>query len=385
MRKISLLLLVFTFAVAACKNETKNKAENANASNLIKVGVFDKNGDSPDCITDALEALKIDKDIEPRIISAADIMSGDADDIDVFLFPGGSGRSETGSLGEMGQQKIIELVKKQGKGVVGICAGAYILSETPNYPSLALSGGEAIDIEHDHRGHGLVKFSITEAGKKIFPELSDQAICYSQYYEGPVLIPAKDSKYKYQELATMLSDVHTVEGTPSDMTNNRPFFIVTDVEKGKSASIVGHPENTPGMRWIIPRLVRVVAGKELISYNKNVVRPEMHTKEILFTEEISKKQEMALSNLLKSKEEKLKAMQDIVDINSWSAKKWIPQMMRDNDFDVRLLAAKLTVYLERTDAISDLKAAVKNESNQGNKKQLQEQLQLLENMLGKKL
>ena len=78
-------------------------------------------------------------------------------------------------------------------------------------------------------------------------------------------------------------------------------------------------------------------------------------------------------------------MQDIVDMSSWSAKKWIPPMMRDNDFDVRLLAAKLTVYLERTDAINDLKAAVKNESNLENKRLLQEQLQLLENMLGRKL
>ncbi|HZK08720.1 MAG TPA: biofilm PGA synthesis protein PgaB [Bacteroidales bacterium] len=385
MKNLSLLLLIFTFAITACQNETKNKVENTNTSTFIKVGVFDKNGDSPDCITDALEALKIDKEIEPRVVSAAEIMLGDADDIDVFLFPGGSGRSETGSLGELGQQKVIELVKTQGKGVVGICAGAYILTETPDYPSLALSGGEAIDIEHDNRGHGLVKFSVTEAGKKIFPELTNQEIYFSQYYEGPVLIPAKDSQYKYESLATMLSDVHTVEGAPANMTNNRPFIIITDVEKGKTASVVGHPENTPGMRWIVPRLVRVVAGKELVSYNENVVRPEIYTKEILFTEELSKHQRTAYNNLIKSKEEKLKAMQDIVDMSSWSAKKWIPPMMRDNDFDVRLLAAKLTVYLERTDAINDLKAAVKNESNLENKRLLQEQLQLLENMLGRKL
>lgn len=171
MKKTALLFLIILFTITACQDKTKNKVVDPIQSNIIKVGVFDKNGDSPDCITDAIEALKIDKDIEPRIISAADIMSGDADDIDVFLFPGGSGRSETSSLGEMGQEKIIELVKKQGKGVVGICAGAYILTDTPNYPSLALSGAEAIDIEHDHRGHGLVKFSLTEAEKRFFLNL----------------------------------------------------------------------------------------------------------------------------------------------------------------------------------------------------------------------
>ncbi|PIE86300.1 MAG: biofilm PGA synthesis protein PgaB [Bacteroidia bacterium] len=384
MKHIFLLFLFFVIAFTACENKQESKIKQTNTSDCIKVGVFDKNGDSPYCITDAVEALRIDKDMEVRIVSAADIMLGNADDIDVFLFPGGGGRSETGSLGEQGQEKIIDFVKKQGKGVVGICAGAYILTATPNYPSLALSGAKAIDLEHDHRGHGLVKFSLTEAGKKIFPELANREICYSQYYEGPVLIPAENSKYKYQELATMLSDVHTIEGTPANMTNNRPFIIVTDVEKGKTASIVGHPENTPGMRWIVPRLVRVVANKELIPYSKKVVRPEIYTKEILFTEKRSKMQRTAYYDLVESKEKKMKAMQDIVDMCAWSAKKWIPPMVRDKDFDVRLLAAKLTVFLERTDAINDVKAAVANESDAENKKRLQEQLQTLENILGRK-
>lgn len=373
-----LLYIASLALLAACQTNSIESNDNT-----IHVGVFDKNGDSPDCITDAVEACRIDSGISVRVISAADIMGGAADDIDVFLFPGGSGRSETGSLGLMGQQKIIDLVKG-GKGVVGICAGAYILSETPNYPSLALSGAEAIDIEHDHRGHGLVKFSLTEAGKKIFPELSDSAIYYSLYYEGPVLVPATNSKYKYSELATMQSDVHTVAGTPANMTNNRPFVIVTDVEKGKSVSIVGHPEATQGMRWMIPRLVRLVAGKELVSYSANVMRPAIHTKEILFTDSLLAKQDEAFGMLIKSKEEKLAALQAIVDMRAWSAKKYIPQMVRDSSFEVRLLAAKLTVELERTDAISDLKAAVVTETNPAQKQQLQEQLRLLEMMVGRR-
>ncbi|PID58701.1 MAG: biofilm PGA synthesis protein PgaB [Ignavibacteriae bacterium] len=349
----------------------------------IKVGVFNKNGDNPYCIIDAIEALKIDKDIDPRIISAADIMSGKTDDLDVFLFPGGSGRSETGSLGELGQQKIIDYVKKEGKGIVGICAGAYVLTETPNYPSLALSGGEAIDIEHDNRGNGVVKFSLTEEGKKIFYELAEMDTCYSHYYEGPVLIRSKDSNYKYNELATMLSDVHIAEGSPANMTNNRPFIIITKVGKGKTASVVGHPENTHGMRWMIPRLVRVVINKKLLSYGSNVVRPEIYSKEILFDKKLKKKQMEAYYNLVGTKEEKIKAMKDIVEIRAWSAKKWIPPMVRDKDFDVRLLAAKLTVELERTDAIPDLEAAIINEQDATNKKLLQEQLDLLKGILGK--
>jgi len=378
MKSLKPIILFFILATSACQLPAED------AVDKIKVGVFDKNGGSPYCITDAIESLRIDRGIEARTVSAADILSGAASDIDVFLFPGGSGRSETGNLGEMGQQKIIDMVKNHGKGIVGICAGAYVLSETPGYPSLALSGGEAIDIKHDHRGHGLVKFTLTETGKDIFPELKNRETCYCQYYEGPVLIPAENSKYRYNELATMQSDVHLIEGTPANMTNNRPFIIVSNIEKGKSASVVGHPENTPGMRWIIPRLVRIVAGREIVPYNKNVVRPGIYTKEILCNAEQLSKQRKAHNALIGSKEEKLKAMQVLYEMCAWSAKKWIPPMVRDKDFEVRLLAAQLIVKLERTDAINDLKAAVLNELTPKNKKLLQGQLELLENIPGNK-
>jgi len=350
----------------------------------IKVGVFDQNGASPINITDAVQALKIDKDISARVISAIDILSGAADDIDIFLFPGGSGRFQTGNLGEQGRQKINDLIKKEGKGAVGICAGAYALTETPDYPGLGLSGAEAIDIEHDNRGHGLVKFSLTDAGKEIFPELKDREISYSQYYEGPVLIPAKDSKYKYNELAVMLSDVHTVEGAPAGMTLNRSFIIITDVEKGRTASIVGHPESTPGMRWIVPRLVRYLAGRELISYSSKIVRPDLHNKEVLFTEELLKARHELYLDLFKSKEQKLKAMQDLVDMKARPViRHHLIPMLRDIDFDVRLKAAELIVYLERTEGIDDLELAISLEQSVENKRILEEQLKLLRDYLGK--
>ncbi len=366
-----ILFTIITFQISA-QNNTK----------YIKVGVFDKYGICPYCVLDIIESLKIDSGIKAKRVSAAEIMNGALDSLDVFIFPGGSGRIELANLGEQGQQRIIDFVKIQGKAVIGICAGAYALTETPNYPSLSLSAGEAIDIEHDNRGHGLVKFSLTELGKDYFPELKDREISYMQYYEGPVLQPAKKSKYKYNELAIMKSDVHTVKTAPAGMTMNRPFIIITQVERGKTASIVGHPECTAGMRWMVPRMVRVVSNNELISYKKHIVKPELYKQEILFTSEQIAKMKEAQNNLLKSKEEKLKAMRDIVDMSAWLGKRWIPPMIRDKDFEVRLLAAKLIVELERTEAIIDIEAAIENEEEPNNKVLLQEQLLLLKNIIG---
>lgn len=377
MKQFALLTLFLGFSLSACQKVDQN------ANQTIKVGVFAKYGVCQYCVIDVFESLRIDGEIEPVTVTAADVMAGVLDDLDVFIFPGGSGRIETANLGELGQQKIIDFVKIQGKGVVGICAGAYALTETPNYPSLSLSAGEAIDIEHDSRGHGIVKFSLTEAGQKIFPELADREISYAQYYEGPVLIPAENSSYQYSELATMLSDVHVVETAPANMTNNRPFIIVTDVEKGRTVSVVGHPESTPGLRWMVPRLARLAAGKELISYGQNVVRPTLFEREILFTAEQRALEKEAKNNLLGSREEKLQGMQDVVDMGAWLAKRWVPPMVRDKDFKVRLRAAELIVALERTDAIRDLEVAIENETTLENRRQLQEQLHLLKDILGK--
>lgn len=350
---------------------------------IIKVGVFDKNGDSPWCISDAVEACKIDPQIQVNVVSAAMIMSGELDDYDVFLFPGGGGTSETNSLGNKGLQKVKDMVIKQGKGIVGICAGAYILSETPDYTCFALSGGEAIDIEHDHRGNGLAKFTLTNMGKNIFPELVNQDTLFCQYYEGPVLIPAINSSYKYISLATMESDVHLIEGTPSNMTNNKPFVIMTECGEGRVASFVGHPECTPGMRFMIPRMVRWTIRKELISYNRKVVRPQIYSKEILYTKDQKVLMNQYYKNLKGSPEEIIEAIDKLVKMSPWSVKKWMPGLLRNSHSDVRKAAGMAVERLERTDAIHDLESAIIVESDLKVKASLEHNLVNLKLMINK--
>lgn len=365
-------MCIFIFACTEQKTDKNDK--------IIRVGVFDKNGESPYCITDALEALSIDPEIVCNTISASEIMSTKVDDYDAILFPGGSGKSETSSLGELGVEKLKKLVLEQGKAVVGICAGAYILTNTPNYPSLGLSGGEAIDIEHDNRGSAIAKFSLTEEGKKIFPELADRHISYSQYYEGPVLIRATGD-IKYTSLAVMLSDVHTVEGSPKNMTIGRPFVISSQAGKGRTISFVGHPESTPGMRWMIPRAIRWTLNKKLISYKKELVNPDFYNREIIQSKAVQKLQANFKSQLYGSVEEKIQAMDSLIYYGYWSAKKIIPNMLRDKNAKVRIKAAENILKLERTDAIKDLQVAVQIEKNKENKIILKEYLRKLKALI----
>jgi putative intracellular protease/amidase len=359
--------------------ETTNKAEKP----IIRVGIFDTNGDSPGCITDAFEAIRIDSMMQPEVIGAATIMSDEVFNYDLLLFPGGSGKAQTIKLGQLGMQRVQQLVTEHGMGVLGICAGSYVLSQTEGYPSLDLSGFEAIDIEHDHRGHGLVKFSLTEAGQDIFPELKGQDIWYSKYYEGPVLRVPSAALFKGQSLSTMLSDVHTVEGTPADMTNNRPFITATEAGKGKVVTFVGHPENTPGMRWMIPRMARWAVNKEMISYSDKVVRPHIYKEELLYTKEQLAKQSEYFDMLWGNEQEKIEALNSLVAQSSWSAKKKVVGLLRDASPKVRLTAAKAIADLERTDALKDMEVAVETEKNEEVKAQLKTYLKQLNEVLGR--
>ncbi len=348
-----------------------NKTEPAQTG-TIQVGVFDKNGNSPGCITDALEALAIDPHIKAEVISAAQIVSPELERFDVIVFPGGSGRSESNSLGHQGRERLRMWVEKEGHGIVGICAGAYLLTNTPNYPGLALSGTKAIDIEHDHRGHGLAQFTLTEKGKEIFPELAKQDTLFCQYYEGPVLEDAEDD-VDFTSLGTMQSDVHTVPGTPANMTNNKPFVLLSEAGKGTTASFVGHPETTPGMRWMVPRMVRVVSNFEIIDYDSTVVRPDLYKQELLFTSEQLAKQTSAYNKLRnKEPEVRIEGIQELMNMHAWSAKKWLIGMVRDDNPAVRQATAKALLQLERTDAIDDIAASLQAEKNEATKKTLKQ-------------
>ncbi|MCK5074925.1 MAG: biofilm PGA synthesis protein PgaB, partial [Calditrichia bacterium] len=217
MKYKNIILIPFLLIlISSCQKQVKTGSEK-----FIKVAVFKGFGASPKCISDAVESLKIDSAITPIIITADNILNNGLKNIDVLLFAGGSGSKQMSNMGNLVVKKVQDFVYYEGRGVVGICAGAYLLSDTPDYTCMHLCPAEAIDREHDERGHGLVKFSLTEEGKKIFPELSKYETAFMQYYEGPVLIPATKKYAQFTKLAVMLSDVHLENDAPADMTNNK--------------------------------------------------------------------------------------------------------------------------------------------------------------------
>ncbi len=348
-------------------------------SHKIKVGVFNGNGAGAVSVIETIEALKIDTGILATEISPADILTSKIEEYDAVIFPGGSGSKELNSLGKLGRARIHKFIKEDGKGVIGICAGGYLLSNTPTYISLKIASAKNIDRKHYARGRGLVQFSPNEKGLEIFPELKNQS-CFVQYYDGPVLQPIDSLNPKYTELATYVTDIHANKGIPTGVTPGKTFLYHEDIEKGKIFVIAGHPESTPGMRWMVPRMARFVTGSKLVSYNPKWIRPELNDSAIMFVSDLKKYEKENFWKLLNDTVEvQLEAMDNLYNIRSRPAVRWSIGLLRDTSPEVRKHAAYLLKQTEYSDALPDLKAALSIEADEAVKKQLQETIDFLEN------
>ncbi len=375
MKKI-FLFFILSVAFFSCGNQQANVPKQ---HTKIQVGVFNGHGGAETCKWEAVEAVKLDKGMEVQMITSADIAGGILEKLDAIIIPGGGGSRQYLNLGAENQKRIVEFIKK-GKGALGICAGAYLFSNTPKYACMGITDARAIDIEHDNRGHGIAKITLNDEGRKLFPELAQRDTCYVMYYEGPVFDIEKTKGIK--TFATMESDVHEEGNAPRNMTNNRPFFIANKLGEGRVFCSIAHPEATPGMHWMIPRIIRWTLQKQdLGTYSSNAVRPDIFNREILFSEEMLKKESGYYKTLLYgTAEEKIKALDWLQNHNSWSCKRWVQGLLYDKFAKVRARAAQYIAATEYTYYLPDLENAYANEQDKETKAIMKKALEFLKEL-----
>ena len=378
MRRSPDCLLVFLVVVMLVS------APGCKGGGALRVAVFSGHGAVPGCVVDTVEALRIDPEVEPVVVTASEISTGILDGFDVLVFAGGGGSRQVNNLGAQGVARVRDFVMGKGKGVVGICAGAYMLTATPDYKCLGLCGVEAIDREHDERGHGIIAFSLTGEGREVFPELAGVRRAFVYYYEGPLCVPARAFSGTYLPLATILSDVHLENDAPAGLMPGKPLLMAVEAGRGRVFLSVGHPETTPGMRWIVPRMARWVARRDRIPYPDSVVRPHLYTGEILFDKKRRALERALFQKLLYgSAEERIEATGKLVEIRSWAARQWITGLLRDHEPAVRQTAARALADIEYTAAIGDLRASVSVEKDEGTRAVLEDSLERLRRMVGR--
>lgn len=376
------ILFVSSFALfTQCSlNDAKKEQQEATEKSIV-VGVFDGFGGAQTCIWETIAAVQLDPEMKARTITTADIANNVLDSIDVIIVPGGSGKSQYLNFGALNQQRIKDFILK-GKGALGICAGAYLYSSTPGYNCMNLNGEQAIDIEHDNRGHGLAKFTLNEEGKRLFSELADRDTCYVIYYEGPVFVRNEQDTISNIIFGTMESDVHEEGNAPVDMTNGKPFFLGNNYGKGRVFSCIAHPEATLGMMWMIPRMVRWTLNKPIVSYQPTVVQPVLFERERLMTVADLKQESEYFSVLLNGNDiQKIAALDWLEAHHSWDAKRWVQGLIYDASPAVRLRAAQYIANTHYLHFLPNVRSAYQSETDEVTKVQLKVQLDKLEALL----
>ena len=349
--------------------------------NKVRVGVFQGNGGAQTCIWETIASIQLDPDMAVRTITTADIANGVLKDLDAIIIPGGEGTTQYMNLGEENMERIRNFIRS-GKGAVGICAGAYLFTDTPGYACMHINGGKAIDIEHDNRGHGISAFSLTAEGKKLFPELAKRDKSYVMYYEGPVLVKSDSIPLPYTTMAIMETDVHEEGNAPANMTNNRPFFIANEYGKGRVFSSISHPEATPGMMWMIPRMVRWTLRMPVVAYSKRVVNLDLYNREILMTkDDLRKERGYYRTFLYGSPNEKIAALDWLQACRSWDAKRWVQGLLFDNSPAVRERAARFIAETDYLPFLSDLEAACRVERDEQTKQSMMRHFEHLKALL----
>lgn len=364
----STIILIIFFTVAAFFSSCKPELEKKESVKKINVGVFNGNGASAVCVIETMEALKIDSGIQPIQISASQIMDGALENLDVIVFPGGSGSKEYNNIGILAADKIRKFAKQKDNGVVGICAGGYLLASTPDYASLQLLPVHSIR-EYYNRGRGLISFSVTKEGSDIFPELVEMKEAFVQYYDGPMY--RNIDSLLFTIIATVNTDIATKKGFPKGVSVGKPAFGKSNYGDGRVIMTTGHPEATSGMRWMVPRMARWAANKPLISYSDLVVRPEKYSQSLLFyPDDISHEKHYFWKLSSNNDEEIIGALDSLCALNSRPSIRWSIGLLRHNSPVVRVKAAEYLLETEYTWAIPDIETACKNETDESVKKKL---------------
>lgn len=372
------LFLLPWLAVMALEGDRTVTGESASWS-TIRVGVYNGDGASPTCVIETLEALRIDSGIIPSLIGPTEIYTGGLSELDVIVFPGGSGSRQNNSLGSGSHERIRDFVLVEGKGIVGICAGAYLVSDSEGYPCLRLIGAGTIDREHDERGSAVCEIIFSQEGLEIFPEMKDYEYGYIQYHDGPVFVPPSDGSLRYSILAVNRSDVHHTGDAPAGMTPGKAFLLCEEAGKGRVFACAGHPESTVGMRWMVPRMARWAARRELVSFGDEVTRPGLGTDEIMHSDELET--ELFWKLFGDDPGVKIAAFEELREKRYRSGFRWAVGLLRDSSPEVRAFAAKVLADSEYTAAIPDLEAVISIEKDEACKARLQSALNYLKGIV----
>jgi type 1 glutamine amidotransferase len=175
---------------------------------------------------------------------------------DTVVFPGGSASQQAKAIGDAGRAKLKDYVKNGG-GYVGICAGAYLACTNFEW-SLGILNARTVSSKW-MRGSGYVDLEVAHDGRPILGDVGE--VFKVRYNNGPIIKPSAQADLpSYRALSFFRTEV-AKNGTPVGVMVDSPAQAVSTYGKGRVFISSPHPENTPGLEFLIPRGILWAAGE----------------------------------------------------------------------------------------------------------------------------
>ena len=194
-------------------------------------------------------------DLKVTRITAKEIRAGKLKDFRVLVMPGGGGSTQ-GTVLEATGRDAIKAYVKDGGCFVGICAGCYLASTGYDW-SLDLLPAKVIDRAHWKRGEGYLLMELTPDGAQWFGRQPDSTLVDCRYSNGPILEPIAGAKEKLITLAHFRQEFIPSGAKPGVMLDS-PAIVAARYGKGWAVGISPHPEQTEGLKDLVPATIRRV-------------------------------------------------------------------------------------------------------------------------------
>lgn len=237
------LLALFPLLVAASEAAPgKNRP--------IRVGIYrgpGVGGPGPEELEKALQAGG--GRFASRFLTPEEVRGGALGQLDLVIFPGGSGSRQAEGLGADGRAEVRRFVEGGG-GYIGICAGCYLACENFSW-SLKILDAKTKSSKWK-RGVKMLDLGLEPDGRNLLG--AKDGTVTVKYANGPVLEPAGSPDLPdYAVLATFKTE--TAENdTPKGIQIDSPAILTGTFGKGRVVGISPHPEQTEGLKSFVPRL-----------------------------------------------------------------------------------------------------------------------------------
>lgn len=244
-------------AMPADLNGPKPVVAPAVSSRPLKVAVFSGDG-APDSSVDAVvRAVSYIPNATSTVLKGPEVGTTDLKQFDVIAFPGGSGSSQSKSIGDAGLNNVREFVRGGG-GYVGICAGAYLACSNFKW-SLGILNASTVSSKW-RRGLGVVEAEVTDSGKTLLGNVEGRFKV--RYNNGPIIKPGDRTDIApYTPLAYFRTEM-AENDTPVGVMVNSPSQASGSFGKGRVFISSPHPEGTPGLENLIPRAIVWASGQD---------------------------------------------------------------------------------------------------------------------------